>query len=235
MPNYALDNADIVREAILRKFPVFIAARFRRSLQFRINASPALALPQIARFLNESPHRLQFTDELVAGAAGSERSDSEDLEYVEIVVIGLAGEAHASLDAATEGKALERRPGCAVIEVLQRREVVGREAHEGHAQLAARDHAGRIGRQTREGDGEVPAHAGVTIGGAYAIVHGGALLGGFAEAESLEGLGNPHKMNGIFVRVGLSRLDKEDRFHLGGSRLSRGAGGLGTSHRGKCG
>ncbi len=61
-----------------------------------------------------------------------------------------------------------------------------------------------------------------------------AKMGGFAETESLDRLRNPDKMNSILTILGLMRLHKEDRFHLGGSRVSRGASGLGRSHRGKC-
>jgi len=118
---------------------------------------------------------------------------------------------------------------------VDREALDGRDRETDHAQLAARAHVVRIGGQTREGNAEVSAHADVTIGGAHAIVDRAALLGSFAEAESLDGLGNPDKMNGTFTIVGLRRLDKEDRFELGGRWVIRGPDGWGLSHRRKCG
>jgi len=79
----------------------------------------------------------------------------------------------------------------------------------------------------RQGNAEVAARGDVTTGGPNAIVDCAALLGSFSEAELLDGLGNPDKMNGTFTIVGLRSLDKENRFELGGFRVGRGVDGLG--------
>jgi hypothetical protein len=181
-------------------------------------------------YLNFAKIQWNLLVERSCSGPDSERRHRENLQQIELIVVGFPGESDARLDARAHRDALQRCFGRALVEVPELLEPIDRCNGEiDDAQHPAWTRAGRVRRNTRQLNAIIPAGGGFSIRGADAVVDGAALLGGFAQAESLQGLREPYDNDAAFAIVALGRLHEKELLEFDGpwmvgGRLSQKSG-----------